>query len=605
MNQSPRFNYIITIHNKESLIEQVITAVLACARDNSYIYPILDGCTDDTEKIIDSIIKRFNTIPIQKVYAQNVHELLSINTGLRAAKHEGRGYNIILQDDVVLGDFMFEKKVQDLYAWGGSKLGYVSFRMGINFVPDATTSQDPVPFIQETENAYGHGIPNATILLPGQFTYRDIPIKSPVCMPFELVREIGMMDERLAPYAHDDVDFAIRCINAGYKNGVFALRFQSDIEWGGTRQRTHPRMNKIIARNMGLIREWHGKEITKIGHEKKSLETFDIPNTATKEDRAAAQDTWDQNQKVLEGFQKQDVRILEKVADNVKKKLRDTKRIEGVSGMPPPKNLVIRAASTTSHIIKSKLDYKRYSQKQPTYDMDLSFSEAVKQFPDPNELYHYMHHYFHHLCPPEIRAHRDYFRKERRGFGEDAFQAMWWTILREFKPHYCLEIGVYRGQVTSLFALIAKLCDFPCEVHALSPFLPVGHWYYPTTVDYESDVKKNFSHFDLPNPVLIRAYSNKPKGIKHIESKEWNVIYIDGDHDFTVVLEDYKVCLKHLKPGGILVFDDSSLETPYKAPSFASAGQSGPTRVAKEYAMKEKELIFLGAVGHNTVFRKR
>ena len=51
MPQSPKFNYIITIHNKEDMIEQVMMCVLMCCRDNSHIYPVLDGCTDRTEDI--------------------------------------------------------------------------------------------------------------------------------------------------------------------------------------------------------------------------------------------------------------------------------------------------------------------------------------------------------------------------------------------------------------------------------------------------------------------------------------------------------------------------------------------------------------------------
>ena len=111
MIESPRFNYIITIHNKQDLIRDVLICVLMCCRDNSHIYPVLDGCTDQTEEIIDEIITTFSHIPITKVYMSNVHEILSINAGLRAANQEGDGYNIILQDDVMLRDFMWETKV--------------------------------------------------------------------------------------------------------------------------------------------------------------------------------------------------------------------------------------------------------------------------------------------------------------------------------------------------------------------------------------------------------------------------------------------------------------------------------------------------------------
>ena len=47
------FNYIITIHNKEHLIRKVLNGVKNSMTENSVIYPVLDGCTDNTEHVID------------------------------------------------------------------------------------------------------------------------------------------------------------------------------------------------------------------------------------------------------------------------------------------------------------------------------------------------------------------------------------------------------------------------------------------------------------------------------------------------------------------------------------------------------------------------
>jgi hypothetical protein len=46
---------------------------------------------------------------------------------------------------------------------------------------------------------------------------------------------------------------------------------------------------------------------------------------------------------------------------------------------------------------------------------------------------------------------------------------MWFTLLCEFKPAQCLEIGVYRGQVVSLWGLIAKLSGFK-----IIPMVPIA-----------------------------------------------------------------------------------------------------------------------------------
>ncbi|MFN6571215.1 glycosyltransferase family A protein [Dendronalium sp. ChiSLP03b] len=300
MITAPRFNYIITIHNKEFLIEKVLTSILMCCRNNSHIYPVLDGCTDNTEAIVDSLIEKFANVPITKVYTPDVHEILSINAGLRAANQDNDGYNIILQDDVILADFMLEEKVTKLYEWVGSNLGFVSFRLGANFAKDAATSETGF-FTDYVENAYGHGIP-AKVLLPGHFAYRTVPIKSPVCIPSALIRSVGMLEERLAPYMYDDLEYAIRCIKAGFMNGVFAIRFYSDIKWGTTRAKPDIQMGTIAKRNLEKIREWHGDEIKKICEVGQNQEIVQIPHMVSEVENRLALDTWEKNHQELERF---------------------------------------------------------------------------------------------------------------------------------------------------------------------------------------------------------------------------------------------------------------------------------------------------------------
>jgi len=327
MAQSLRFNYIITIHNKEDLIEQVIMCVLMCCRDHSHIYPVLDGCTDRTEEIIDNIINTFSGMPITKVHTPDVHETLSINAGLRAANQEGDGYNIVLQDDVLLADFMLEKKVTALYEWAGPRLGYVSFRLGANFTRDAATSSAAVPYTDYVENAYGHGIQQAEMLLPGYIAYRTVPIKSPVCIPFKLVRSVGMFEKHLAPYGHDDPEYAIRLVKAGYRNAVFAVRFYSDIEWGGTRTTPHPELDSIIERNMNFIREWHGSDLVDICEHSQDSEVIEVPNMVNEEEKLLAIEAWKINSERLAKFQNLQKSRAPARMKSIIKRLRDVTKL--------------------------------------------------------------------------------------------------------------------------------------------------------------------------------------------------------------------------------------------------------------------------------------
>jgi len=243
-------------------------------------------------------------------------------------------------------------------------------------------------------------------------------------------------------------------------------------------------------------------------------------------------------------------------------------------------------------------------RSQAKFEKDLSFSSASAAYPGRNDLYSYMHHHLYRVSPDDVRMHRAYYRQKKRGFGEDAFHAMWFTLLREFRPEECLEIGIYRGQVISLWALIARECGFDCNVSGISPFTSVGDKVstYELNDDYLEHTLLHHRHFQLREPNLIRAFSTDPLALAHIRSRKWNLIYIDGNHDYEIALADYEICRANLAEGGLLVMDDSSLYTDYKPASFSFAGHEGPSRVVRDRAMKE--FRFLGGVGHNNVFIK-
>lgn len=234
-----------------------------------------------------------------------------------------------------------------------------------------------------------------------------------------------------------------------------------------------------------------------------------------------------------------------------------------------------------------------------------SLIEINSQFPTRNEVYRFMNYLFNFGLQNEIKAHRNYFSLESRGYGEDALHAMWWMLFREFQPKSCLEIGVYRGQVISLWALLAKLNKQEIKISGISPFSSAGDGVseYLKSLDYLHDVKKNYALYsDLP-PKLFQGFSNDEASIKFIESEELDLIYIDGSHDYEVALSDYEICKKVLPIGGLLILDDSSLYTDYDPPKFAFAGHPGPSKIVLENAMKEMD--FIVGVGHNNVFRKR
>jgi len=206
--------------------------------------------------------------------------------------------------------------------------------------------------------------------------------------------------------------------------------------------------------------------------------------------------------------------------------------------------------------------------------------------------------------PGPLKAHRRYFLADHRGFGEDAFHVMWWMLFRELRPASFLEIGVYRGQTLSLAAILQREIGISGSITGISPFAPAGDAVsrYREHVDYLADTKANFAHFGLAQPDLVQAFSTDPTAKERVARNSWDAIYIDGNHDYEIARADWDLCAAHVVKGGVIVLDDSALETAYRPPAFATAGHPGPSQVALEVDhARFREII---RVGHNRVFQK-
>lgn len=319
---NPVFNYIITIHNKEDIIGSVLNSVIKCCNDNSYIYPVLDGCTDKSEEIIDKIIFENPHIPIQKIMVNDVHEIKSINAGLKKSNQSVEGYNIILQDDVILSDYLIEKKIIHLYKKIGKQLGYVSFRLGANLKTNALNSGKGSPFKNYIENAFGHGTDNSKMLLPGQFAFRTVAIKSPVCIPTLIVHEYGLLDENLSPCFHDDTEYCLRLLSTGYKNGVFGIEYHSELEWGGTRKNPNHDLYKQIRRNMDYIRKKYQEEILKILSSPQHCKQTNIEEFISEESSKRALEQYKVNKRKRMKFELEGLSFTGKIKYYIKKMIK-------------------------------------------------------------------------------------------------------------------------------------------------------------------------------------------------------------------------------------------------------------------------------------------
>lgn len=223
---------------------------------------------------------------------------------------------------------------------------------------------------------------------------------------------------------------------------------------------------------------------------------------------------------------------------------------------------------------------------------------------DPRKYYLEATRFFYSSLPPELREHRKYFTKELRGFGEDAFHVMWFLLYSKYHFNSFLEIGVYRGQTISLLSLLAKRENRELTTYGVSPFSSIGDSVsdYLGTVDYLTDTQKNFRNFSLKEPTLVKAYSTDDIAKETISSRQWDCIYIDGSHDYEIVLKDWDLCSRHVPVGGLVVMDDASLHTDAELPFFAFKGHDGPSKVAD--AVDRSNFREVLRMGHNRAFQR-
>jgi hypothetical protein len=116
------------------------------------------------------------------------------------------------------------------------------------------------------------------------------------------------------------------------------------------------------------------------------------------------------------------------------------------------------------------------------------------------------------------------------------------------------------------------------------------------------DCLKNLKFFQCRNTFLHQLLSTEPEAIDLIRNGRWDIIYIDGSHEFDVVKQDFENAMIGLNEGGLIVLDDSSLYLAHPNDTGRFWGHPGPSRVAVEYVANR--LIHVASVGHNNVFKK-
>ena len=212
---------------------------------------------------------------------------------------------------------------------------------------------------------------------------------------------------------------------------------------------------------------------------------------------------------------------------------------------------------------------------------------------------------------PLLKEHRDFVEANQHGFGDREFHWMWKLIVDSMPPSWSfLEIGVYKGQVLSLVQLLSQHMGKICKATGITPLDnsgdTVSNYALKTGEDYYSLIRLIHERFEVqswPQTKLIRGFSNDSDVIRMARSNAYyDAIYIDGCHDYEVVVSDINYYAPRVRPGGWLICDDAS--SLLNMPGHRYVGWEPVSRAVKDVLEPRSDFQHLFAVGHNRVWRR-
>jgi hypothetical protein len=205
--------------------------------------------------------------------------------------------------------------------------------------------------------------------------------------------------------------------------------------------------------------------------------------------------------------------------------------------------------------------------------------------------------------------HRTYIENNQLGFGEKPFHVIWRELIKIQSNNFkFLEIGVYKGQILSLVKLLANEYGKNIEFYGVTPLINEGDKFSNyDDIDYGNTITNLFDNFNLEfdiNKNIINGLStdelikNKVK-----ELGQFDLIYIDGGHDYDCVVSDIKLMYDISKVGTYIVFDDSSCYKDLSGDKFK--GHIDVCDAIRDNLENNDNFIEILCVGHNRVFKRK
>jgi len=234
------FSITLTIHNKEYLLPYVLESIKKNTVSNYEFNIVVDGCSDNSELVVDNFIKNNKKLKINKFQTPDVFETKANNVGL---KNSNEDYCIIIQDDMIINEYGWEKRlIKPINTY--SDVFAVTAQCAHNWVFNPNSKHQYLiedlddcwcDILQHTEHA------NRSTIDRDTFAVRDSANRGPLLIKHDILKSVGYLDETFAPQDMDDHDLCYKVYKKfGLVAGCYWLDIVSDNSWGGTRATGRP-----------------------------------------------------------------------------------------------------------------------------------------------------------------------------------------------------------------------------------------------------------------------------------------------------------------------------------------------------------------------------
>ena len=206
--------------------------------------------------------------------------------------------------------------------------------------------------------------------------------------------------------------------------------------------------------------------------------------------------------------------------------------------------------------------------------------------------------------------HRKYVEINNWGFGEIPFHYLWLLLINQMPSSFrFLEIGIYKSSIMSLVKLCSDKLKKTSTIYGISPLDSTGDKYLLQyeQCDYHRCIAQIFAdhQLDISTTTILKGRSTDPI-IKEsiIEEHPFDMVYIDGSHNYEDVVSDIELTDKLLTPNGYLIMDDASSYLNLGKLSIFK-GHVDVSDAIKNKLDNNKSYVHLLACGHNRVWRKQ